>query len=180
MPTMEERKMRETPITSEMSEYIEPMYQYQKRNNITGMRLMNSLIIHERFPQYKPKVGVVVALCPSRETKTTAIVVIPHVWNEKDPYNKLESSIDVLQFGNDLGQYELKTFLDDCKRKPMIDLVNEEMKRRIVEEVVGLQELVNLVMTKGLSVRELCEGVKEKSGDDQILKYYTEIKKLQN
>jgi hypothetical protein len=171
--------MTTTPITPEMIAYIEPMYQYQKRNNITGMRLINSLIIHERFNDYKPKVGVVVALCPNRATKTTAIVVIPHVWNEKDPYNKLESSIDVLQFGKDLGQYELMTFLDDCKREPMNRLVNEEMIRRIVEEVVGLQELVNLVMNKGLSVRELCEGVKEKSGDDQILKYYIEIKKLQ-
>ena len=131
IPTMEERKMREKPITPEMLAYIEPMYQYQKRNNITGMRLMNSLIIHERFTDYKPKVGVVVALCPDVVKKTTTVVVIPHVWNEKDPFNKLESSIDVLQFGNDLGQYELSTFLDDCKRKPMIDLVSDEMKRRI-------------------------------------------------
>ena len=179
MPTLEERKMRETPITPEMYAYIEPMYQYQKRNNITGMRLMNALIIHERFQDYKPKVGVVVALCPNHENKTTTVVVIPHVWNEKDPYNKLESSIDVLQFGTDLGQYELMSFLDDCKKEPMKSLVDDEMKRRIVEEVVGLQELVHLVMTKGLSVRELCESVNEKLCDDQILKYYNAIKKLQ-
>lgn len=173
-------QMREEPITPEMYAFIEPMYQYQKRNNITGMRLMNSLIIHERFNDYKPKVGVVVALCPNRETKTTAIVVIPHCWNEKNPYNKLESSIDVLQFGNDLGQYDLMTFLDDCKRKPLKDLVNDEMIRNIVKEVVGLQELVNSVLNHGLSVRELCERVAEHSGDNQILKYYTEIKKLHN
>ena len=170
---------KETPITPEMYAFIEPMYQYQKRNNITGMRLMNSLIIHEKFNDYKPKVGVVIAFCPDVKTKTTAIIVIPHVWNEKDPYNKLESSIDVLQFGKDLGQYELMAFLEDCKKEPLKNLVNDEMIHKIVREVVGLQELVNSVLNHGLSVRELCVNVAEHSGDDKILKYYDSIKELQ-
>ena len=113
-----------------------------------------------------------------KEEKST-IVVVPHIWNEKNECNKLESSIDVLQFGSDLGQYELCNFLSQCKKEPLKSLVCEEMKRRISEEVIGLDGLLSSVLIHGKSVPDLCECIKEKTGDDTCYKYYKAIKEAQ-
>ena len=169
---------KEEPITQEMIDFITPMVEYQKKNNITGMRLMNALLIHQRFPEYKPKAGVVIALCPNTKTKETAMIIVPHCWSEKNPYNKLESSIDVLQFGRDIGQYELSTFLNDCKTEPLKSMADETMKRRIIEEVVGLTQLIDAILGNKVSIEQMCSDMMKMEGDNSLAKYYYAIKDI--
>jgi len=154
------------------------MVQYQIQHKIAGMRLANSLIVYERFPEYLPKVGIVIAHVPDHKKKTFEMYITAHIWNEKDSHNKLESSMDVLRFGNDLSHHSLMEFLDACKREPLKSRYPDDYKRRLCEEVVELQNLVNSVVTHGTSCDVFFETIRKHTQDDALTKYYFEVKAL--
>lgn len=167
------------PITQEQFRFIDAMYHYQKNNNITGMRLVNALIVGDQFKEYKPTVGVVIILAKeSEDSKNTAVIIAPHCWNQRDLANKLESTIDILQFGSNIGQYCLLDFLKQCKIDPLKGLITKERIEEIVREVVDLENLIYSVVKARMSVEELCRNVSEHSGDSKLYDYYKAIKQL--
>ena len=164
------------PITPAQQKLGQKILKYQLQNQIRGMRFINSLVFYESFPDYMPTAGVVIILTHNTEKKESYCITMAHMWNQLDPGNKIDTSIDTVVF-KDIGHYSLQQFLHDSgDGGEYAKLISDAKRRQISEEVLGLQELITRVFVRGQSLSELFHQMTEQDPTNPCAEYYNKLK----